>query len=67
MGAGAAEAPPSKGRDPVLVCPSTLGDLTEGFRSFGGVGPGAFSVTYKATSKLPGVRVSFDSADNMFV
>ncbi|CAM9582889.1 unnamed protein product [Ascophyllum nodosum] len=41
-------------RDPVLVCPSTLGELTDVFRSYGAVGP--VSVYYKATPKRPGVR-----------
>lgn len=41
--------------DNVLACPSTLGGLTEGFRSYGGVGV----VRYKTTAKRPGVRVRF--------
>lgn len=39
--------------DPVLACPSTLSDLTDGFRSYGG----ALSVLYKSSKKLPGTRV----------
>ncbi|CAN0378694.1 unnamed protein product [Laminaria digitata] len=39
--------------DPVLACPSTLGDLTDGFRSYGG----ALSVSYKSSKKLPGTKV----------
>lgn len=39
--------------DPVLACPSTLGDLTDGFRSYGG----ALSASYKSSKKLPGTKV----------
>lgn len=44
--------------DPVLACPSTLGSLTEGFRSYGGIGLGSMDVRYKTSSKRPGIRVS---------
>lgn len=41
--------------DPVLACPATLGELTEGFRSYGGA---LGVVRYKASPRRPGVRVS---------
>ncbi|CAM9144117.1 unnamed protein product [Ectocarpus fasciculatus] len=42
--------------DPILACPSTLGDLTDGVRSYGGVGPGSLLVAYKSSDKRPGVK-----------
>ncbi|CAM9328793.1 unnamed protein product [Ectocarpus sp. 13 AM-2016] len=42
--------------DPILACPSTLGDLTDGVRSYGGVGPGSLLVAYKSSNKRPGVK-----------
>lgn len=48
----AVETPPL-GFDPVLVCPSTLGELTEGYRSYGPLG----SISYKTSDKRPGFRV----------
>eukprot|EP00904_Undaria_pinnatifida_P003185 jgi/Undpi1/12868/HiC_scaffold_7.g02535.m1 len=47
--------------DPVLACPSTLSDLTDGFRSYGG----ALSVLYKSSKKLPGIR--YPRVDNSYV
>lgn len=43
--------------DPILACPSTLSELTDGVRSYGGVGPGSLFVSYKSSKKLPGIKV----------
>ncbi|CAB1102295.1 unnamed protein product [Ectocarpus sp. CCAP 1310/34] len=42
--------------DPILACPSTLGDLTDGVRSYGGMGPGSLLVAFKSSNKRPGVK-----------
>eukprot|EP00903_Cladosiphon_okamuranus_P020182 g18525.t1 len=47
--------------DPILACPATLGDLTDAVRSYGGVGPAALLVSYKASEKMPGTKYRVES------
>ncbi|CAN0152815.1 unnamed protein product [Pylaiella littoralis] len=42
--------------DPILACPSSLGELTDGVRSYGGVGPGSLYFSYKSSDKMPDVK-----------
>lgn len=44
--------------DPVLACPSTLSDLTDGVRSYGGM----VAVSHNPSQQLVGTRVSRKSA-----
>eukprot|EP00752_Nemacystus_decipiens_P011491 g10203.t1 len=51
--------------DPILACPASLGNLNDAVRWYGGDGPAALLVWYKASEKMPGTkyRVEADFVD----